>query len=83
MEAKHAEKHFENHCQHLLIHGCLHLLGFSHYYNEDAVLMERIEKKIEKKLHTTDDFGVPSKYVESAGFAYLAYKRRSEIFFPK
>ena len=49
----------------------------------NSFLMERIEKKIEKKLHTTDDFGVPSKYVESAGFAYLAYKKRSEIFFPK
>ena len=49
----------------------------------NSFLMERIEQKIEKKLHTTDDFGVPSKYVESAGFAYLAYKKRSEIFFPK
>jgi len=49
----------------------------------NSFLMKRIQQKIEKKLHTTDDFGVPSKYVESAGFAYLAYKKRSEIFFPK
>jgi anhydro-N-acetylmuramic acid kinase len=49
----------------------------------NSFLMKRIEQKIGKKLHTTDDFGVPSKYVESAGFAYLAYKKRSEIFFPK
>ena len=49
----------------------------------NSFLMEIIEQKIEKKLHTTDDFGVPSKYVEWAGFAYLAYKKISEIFFPK
>ena len=41
--------------------------------------MSLINNKINGLVRTTDD-EVPSKYVESAGFAYLAYLEKGEIF---
>ncbi len=41
--------------------------------------MDLINNKINGLVRTTDD-EVPSKYVESAGFAYLAYLKKGEIF---
>jgi probable rRNA maturation factor len=47
---------FVNHVQHLLIHGCLHLLGFNHETSEEAENMENIEIAVLRRL------GVPNPY---------------------
>jgi len=42
-EAQEAGKPPADHVTHLLVHGCLHLLGFDHIRDKDAALMEAIE----------------------------------------
>jgi probable rRNA maturation factor len=42
-EAAQMERLFANHVTHLLIHGCLHLLGYDHETDADATLMDSIE----------------------------------------
>ena len=37
---------FENHLSHLVIHGLLHLLGYLHDEEKDALIMENIEVDI-------------------------------------
>jgi len=36
----------EAHAQHLIIHGTLHLLGYDHISDEDAQVMESLERRI-------------------------------------
>ena len=55
-EAKNSKKSFEQHLSHLGIHGLLHLMGFSHEKENDALIMEGIEVKILKEL------GIPDPY---------------------
>ncbi len=45
-------------------------------------LMERLEKNIGSSLRFTDHF-IPSKFVESAAFAYLAYLKRGLLVEPR
>ena len=47
---------FINHVKHLLIHGCLHLIGFDHETAIEALEMEALEVDILLKL------GVPNPY---------------------
>ena len=47
---------FINHAKHLLIHGCLHLIGFDHETAIEAQEMEALEANILRKL------GVPNPY---------------------
>ncbi|MEM1276781.1 MAG: rRNA maturation RNase YbeY [Pseudomonadota bacterium] len=42
-EAREHSIDLKNHVTHLILHGCLHLLGFDHETDEDAALMEGIE----------------------------------------
>jgi probable rRNA maturation factor len=37
---------FSDHFSHLLVHGILHLLGFDHETDKDAIVMESLEEKI-------------------------------------
>ena len=46
IEAKEKKIDFEDHILHLLIHGCLHLIGFDHQNELDANLMEDIEIRL-------------------------------------
>ena len=55
-EAKNLKKSFEQHLSHLGIHGLLHLMGFSHDKENEALIMEGIEVKILK------DLGIPNPY---------------------
>lgn len=47
-----------NHWAHLTIHGILHLLGFDHIDEEDAIEMESLEVMILKTLN------IPNPYIE-------------------
>ncbi|MCO7200719.1 rRNA maturation RNase YbeY [Pseudoalteromonas sp. OANN1] len=50
------EKTFHDHFAHMVIHGCLHLLGFDHINEQDAVEMETIEKLILASLSIADPY---------------------------
>ncbi|KJV56648.1 putative rRNA maturation factor YbeY [Orientia chuto str. Dubai] len=43
LESKEQKKSFVNHFSHLLIHAILHLLGFDHQYENEAIIMEKLE----------------------------------------
>ncbi|MBQ4875096.1 MAG: rRNA maturation RNase YbeY [Rickettsiaceae bacterium H1] len=45
-EAKEEQISFKKHMAHMLIHGVLHLLGYTHDHDEDAEVMEKLENKI-------------------------------------
>lgn len=46
----------KNHAAHLILHGCLHLLGYDHETPEDAGLMEDIERRALARI------GIPDPY---------------------
>ena len=49
-EAKQQQKTLSAHWAHMVIHGCLHLLGFDHISDEEAEEMESLEIDILAKL---------------------------------
>ncbi len=49
-EARKQKKTFENHLIHMAVHGTLHLLGYDHIEENDAIEMEDLEIKILEKL---------------------------------
>lgn len=51
----------QEHTAHMVVHGVLHLLGYDHIKDEDAVVMENKEIKILKKM------GVKNPYVHESG----------------
>jgi probable rRNA maturation factor len=65
LETVHAEaaaegKPFADHVSHLLVHGCLHLLGYDHESAEDAARMEGLERAVLEQL------GIPDPYADAA-----------------
>ncbi|MEM9736439.1 MAG: rRNA maturation RNase YbeY [Pseudomonadota bacterium] len=59
-EARTASKPLKNHVLHLILHGSLHLLGFDHLEDADAVVMERVERQALATL------GIPDPYLGDA-----------------
>ncbi|MEO0717618.1 MAG: rRNA maturation RNase YbeY [Pseudomonadota bacterium] len=59
-EAKDQAKSIEQHAMHLIVHGVLHLLGYDHQIDEDAVAMERCEIEALKRLGWPDPYQVRS-----------------------
>jgi len=55
-EANAQNKEFHNHLAHLIIHGCLHLLGFDHETNQNAQIMENLEIKIMQELNFANPY---------------------------
>jgi probable rRNA maturation factor len=55
-EAREAGRTLPDHVTHLLVHGCLHLLGYDHVRDGDAALMERIETEILATLGVADPY---------------------------
>ena len=55
-EAKEQGKKLENHWAHLVVHGCLHLLGYDHIEDEEAALMESLEIKLLQSLNIDDPY---------------------------
>jgi len=46
IEAKEQQKILDHHWAHLVVHGCLHLLGYDHIKDDEAELMEALEIEI-------------------------------------
>lgn len=67
-EAEEQDKPLENHLQHLVAHGVLHLVGWDHQDDAEADRMEALEREILAGL------GVPDPYAREASDAL----RRSE-----
>lgn len=57
-EAKQQNKSLTDHWAHMVIHGCLHLLGFDHINENDADEMETLETQLLFSL------GIADPYVE-------------------
>ena len=55
-EAVAERKPFNHHLAHLAIHGFLHLLGYDHENDRDAQKMERLERRILKRLAIPDPY---------------------------
>ncbi len=55
-EAKELGKPLAEHTTHLLVHGTLHLLGYDHIHDSDAVLMQDAERKILGNLGLDDPY---------------------------
>lgn len=55
-EAEAGQIAFEDHLTHLLIHSCLHLLGFDHETDADAARMEGLETKLLETLGIADPY---------------------------
>ncbi len=49
-EAKDQNKSLEEHFCHLIVHGTLHLLGYDHIQDDEAVIMENLEIEILQQL---------------------------------
>lgn len=50
------EKPFEHHLIHLIVHGFLHLLGFDHETDEEAEVMEAMERRVLARLAIPDPY---------------------------
>ena len=55
-EAKESSKNITNHFKHLFIHSLLHLLGYEHDKENDAILMESEEIKFLSKIGISDPY---------------------------
>lgn len=49
-EAKEQKKNIESHFAHMVVHGCLHLIGYDHEKKQDAEKMESLEIDLMNKL---------------------------------
>jgi probable rRNA maturation factor len=76
-EAESEQKPFAHHVAHLAVHGFLHLVGYDHERDEDALEMEQAERDILRQLKIPDPYGP----VAAAGKA--AAPRRQHARAPK
>ncbi|MEO0819686.1 MAG: rRNA maturation RNase YbeY [Pseudomonadota bacterium] len=55
-EATDAQRPLKDHAFHLILHGCLHLLGYDHQTEADAALMEGIERRQLRAVNIPDPY---------------------------
>lgn len=55
-EARAEAKPLADHLEHLVVHGVLHLLGYDHQRDEDAIRMEDLERRILAGLGIADPY---------------------------
>ncbi len=60
-EAKVENKPFDHHLVHLIVHGLLHLLGYDHGTDAEALEMESLETAILARLAIPDPYGMMQK----------------------
>jgi probable rRNA maturation factor len=58
-----------HHVVHLVVHGVLHLLGFDHKAEADAVRMENLERQVLAR------FGIPNPYADETELAIIEASR--------
>lgn len=57
-EAKQQNKIVRHHWTHMVVHGCLHLLGYDHIETKEAEQMEALEVTILQSLKIDDPYGI-------------------------
>jgi len=57
-EAKAQNKELFDHWAHMVIHGCLHLLGYDHINDTDANEMEALEVKVLAKFEIANPYDI-------------------------
>lgn len=55
-EAEQQHKQIHDHWAHMVIHGCLHLLGYDHIEDEEAEQMEALEIQILKTMNIANPY---------------------------
>ncbi|KJY96001.1 rRNA maturation RNase YbeY [Pseudoalteromonas ruthenica] len=55
-ESLEQQKSFHGHFAHMVVHGCLHLLGYDHINDADAQEMEAIEKRLLATIDISDPY---------------------------
>ncbi|WP_299180302.1 rRNA maturation RNase YbeY [uncultured Neptuniibacter sp.] len=55
-EAEEQNKPLFDHWAHMVVHGCLHLIGFDHINDEDAEEMENLEREILAMMDIADPY---------------------------
>ena len=50
-EARDFKINVRDYTAHMIIHGMLHVIGYDHQTEEEAIVMELLEKKLLRKLH--------------------------------
>jgi probable rRNA maturation factor len=63
-EANAHGKPLKHHFAHLVVHGCLHLLGYDHESPADAVRMESRERRVLREMGIPDPYQVSLATVE-------------------
>ena len=56
LEATQQNKTPEAHWAHMVVHGCLHLLGYDHIKDDEAEIMEDLERQIMAELGFSDPY---------------------------
>jgi probable rRNA maturation factor len=65
-EAREQNKPLDHHLSHLVVHGVLHLLGYDHLVEAEAVTMEALERSILEELGVSDPYDYTMSSVEPA-----------------
>ncbi|CAM3576310.1 Endoribonuclease YbeY [Vibrio aerogenes CECT 7868] len=55
-ESKEQDKRQIAHWAHMVVHGCLHLLGYDHIQDDEAIEMESLETKIMQDMGFEDPY---------------------------
>jgi probable rRNA maturation factor len=67
LEANEQSKRLEDHFTHLLVHGVLHLLGYDHIEDDDALEMEGLEVDILNRLGVENPYELDNeRFLEGA-----------------
>jgi probable rRNA maturation factor len=64
-EAAEQNKPVADHLRHLVVHGVLHLLGYDHLTQTEAIVMEALEKAILAELGVSDPYRDTMPSIES------------------